>query len=763
MKLSKKWVIAALTLAYLAGIIWLVDLKDVYALLSKISVISLAAVTALAILANIFALVRSRSTIQAFDLIPSWRDTFLAFAAGNLATLAFNVFGQSISRAVILQNAGIPFGITVLATYIERLLAAGILFLLSLIAAWILFRGIQVDFSQGAGDLLFSAFGIIIVAIAVALFVLRASAIQGSLAALRLSTRLGPSAFWTILGFGAGLAAYLVLFDTLDHAAISWRLVAALTIVMLATSLPISFAGFGLRELSAAVTLKFVGIDPAVAIAASILVGVIYIGVAGLFGLAALPLATAPDAKEQRPVPAPAAGRRTLSDSLIIQSLAVTTAILMFFRVRVPVSDRDVLININAADTVVFIAFTVIALMILAGRTRALFPSSLWTSLLILTSSITVGIITAFAYGHLGGWAIYTRGWGWVVILGYVSLGVATMKVAGEVGSEKVAGALIAAGVTICILQLVGLTISFFYPPASEVFFVPLQGFARNQNAFAFDLAICGVLLIAAKNWGPLRDRRTAFACMLATLSVTMFLTESRTAIVFVIILALLDLSSYFYFRSKSPIPLPTATFAIVATFLTISLFAPVSSTTANHRPTPIENIQTSTKPTAEVKTTRLDHPHADAERLGTIVGGLSSWKEKPVFGVGIGRFFESSKLVDATPKSIHSVYVWFLSEMGLFGLFALLASAGLMSYSAWTMMTTHDARWGFTALGCLVIIGIGGVVQDFTYQRVFWFVMGLSLTTKLPTNGSLLKDRILVGAVASLATILLIVWHWPR
>ncbi|WP_424630051.1 lysylphosphatidylglycerol synthase domain-containing protein [Bradyrhizobium sp. SYSU BS000235] len=755
--MKKRWAIAALTLIYLAGILWLVDLKDVFALSSKISPGTLAWVSGLAILANLFALIRSRSAIRALRFTASWRDIFLAFAAGNLATLAFNVFGQSLSRAAILQRSGVPFGITVVATYIERVLAAGILFLLSLIAVFILYRGIQVDFIQGVGDLIFSAVGIVIVSVTVLATVLRGRAMEGAAETLRLIARLGPSSFWTILGFGAGLAAYLVLFDALDHTTASIELVSALTIVMLATSLPISFAGFGLRELSAAATLSIVGIEPSVAVAASVLVGVIYIGVAGLFGLAALPLT----ARTEAPAPeesTPSTGRKLLTDSITIQFLALTCAVLIFFRVRVPVSDRDLLININVADIVVIVAFTVIALTVAAGRIRELFPSRLWSSLILLTGSIAVGIIDAFAYGHLGSWAVFTRGWGWVVILGYASLGAATVKLAGETGREKIAGALICATVTICALQLIGLLFNSIYPLPTYVVFIPLQGFARNQNAFAFDLAVTGVLLIAAKNWGPLRNRRALSALLFSALSAAMFLTESRTAIVFVFLLAALDVASYAYFRSRFAVPLPTSTIGVAAIFLALSFSAPVSLHTANQLPPPTHNISPSES--AKTKTTRLNHPYADLERADTIVGGLTSWKESPIFGAGIGRYFETSKKVDLNPKSIHSIYVWFLSEMGMVGLIALLASAGLLTFSAFKLLPTDDARWGFTALGCLTLMGIGGLVQDFSYQRIFWFVLGLCLATSAPATTSTLKDRTFIGAVAALSVVLLVCWH---
>lgn len=761
MRAKKPLFIAVLTVAYVLGILWLVDFKDVVDLLSRIPLASIVWVSVFAILANLFALARSRSALKAFHFTAGWKDIYIAFAAGNLATLAFNVFGQSLSRAVILQSAGIPFGISVIATYVERLLAAGILFAISLAAAWILFSSIEINLYRGIGDLVVSMIGIAAASVAVGVIALRKFAAEGSLAGLRLITRLGPSALWTLLGLGAGLAAYLELFHALDPASISLKLVAALTIVMLATSLPISFAGFGLRELSAATVLTLVGVSPTTAVASSVLIGIIYIVVAGLIGLTALPLASKEQPKLRENKPDSIERRPFVTDALIIQCFAIACAVLIFFRVRAPVSDREVLININVADVVVFMALTVIALMILVGRLRNLFPPAIFRSALVLTAALSIGMIGAFSYGHLGGWAIYTRGWGWIVILGYLALGAATVRLAGEAGREIVANCLMVSTVTICALQLGAALVNSLYPLPYYVVSIPLQGFAHNQNAFAFDLAISGVLLIAAKHAGPLRDRQLVFLLSMAAVSAAMFLTESRTGVVFVVVLAGLDLAfSLFRKSTRGDMFSPIATIAIVAAFTILTFSVPVSSNTASQAPVQTHNLPQVAS--ADVETTRLNHPHADRERWDTIVGGLQSWSASPIFGVGIGSYFEASRLT-GRPKSIHSIYVWFLSEMGVVGLMALLISAGLLTHLAWQKLNEPDGRWGFTAFSSLTFMGIGGLVQDFSYQRIFWFILGLSLATP----GSMTKahnvDRIFVSAVAAFAALLLILWHWPR
>ncbi len=765
---KKRWIVGSLTLVYLIGIFWIVDVKDVLNLLPKITPAALFQVTILAILANLFAWARSGSMLKAFHFSVGWRPLFLAFAAGNLTTLAFNVFGQSLSRAIVLQASGIPFGISVLATYVERILAAGILLIFSLVGAWILFSGLAIDFNQGIGDLVAAGFGIVVVTISVALIALRKHALTGSMAGLRLLLRLGPSTAWTMLGHAAGLGAYLILFEALDPTSISIKLISALAIVMLATSLPISFAGFGLRELSAAATLAFVGIPAETAVACSILVGIIYIAVAGLFGLAALPFASGKRALRSIDETSSDAdvkvARSFVTDTLIIQCLSIACAVLIFFRVRAPATDQNVLININVADILIFVALTVVVLMVAAGRLRSLFPLHVSVALAVLTAAIAGGLLGSVIYGHLAGWALYTRGVGWVVLLGYAALGAATTRLAGDTGRTDVANSLMVAAVTICGLQLVTLAVSFLHPLPTYVIFYPLQGFANNQNAFTFDLAISGVLLIAARHLGALHERQAVFICSIAVIFTTIFLTESRTGILFLIVLAAMDFAHSRISPVRAPTTSPAITMAVAAVFVALTFVIPVSSQTASH--VPVLSRQSSAlvlsqnNPAAPpaVETTRLNHPHADQERWDTILGGLQAWKNHPLFGAGIGAYFESIRRLGDVPKGIHSIYIWFLSEMGIVGLLALLTSAAILTYSGWTAIATLESRWGFTALGSLVLMGIGGLAQDFSYQRIFWFVLGLSLATPSQQGRSNLSDRVFVGAVVLFSVLLLII-----
>src|SRR5690606_19357125 len=136
-----------------------------------------------------------------------------AFTIGQVSNqLLFNIVGQSLSRAAALNSAGIPFSVSVMATYWERLVAAGLLFLLSIAGAFVLFVDIGIDFQKGGGYLVSLAGGVALVTAVVAATLLRSKDIEINLSgALRFLLRLSPSICLTLVAHGAMLGAYLAV------------------------------------------------------------------------------------------------------------------------------------------------------------------------------------------------------------------------------------------------------------------------------------------------------------------------------------------------------------------------------------------------------------------------------------------------------------------------------------------------------------------------------------------------------------------------
>jgi O-antigen ligase len=109
--------------------------------------------------------------------------------------------------------------------------------------------------------------------------------------------------------------------------------------------------------------------------------------------------------------------------------------------------------------------------------------------------------------------------------------------------------------------------------------------------------------------------------------------------------------------------------------------------------------------------------------RMDTMLAALPYFLANPAFGAGIGIVLER------TGSIIHNTPVWFLYEMGLFG---LIMFAGLVvwyfqrGYAAWRYAPSSE-RSLVLALVCghLVLLVLSLGIEAF-YQRHWWFVMAM-------------------------------------
>lgn len=128
MRFIRGIVLATVSLAGLLVAFYLVGLDTLLESLTDISWQAIALAMLLIVSNNFFSLLRFRSVLKSFGFTPAWRDSFLAFSIGQASNqILFNIIGQSLSRAAILNSAGVPFGVSVMTTYWERIQAAVIL------------------------------------------------------------------------------------------------------------------------------------------------------------------------------------------------------------------------------------------------------------------------------------------------------------------------------------------------------------------------------------------------------------------------------------------------------------------------------------------------------------------------------------------------------------------------------------------------------------------------------------------------------------
>lgn len=704
----------------------LYDVRAAAGSLAQIKTARLADAFLLTLLAIGLGFVRFTASIRLLGFTPASRPALRAFLIGQFSNqFLANVFGQSLSRAAILKPAGVPFSVTVFATWIERLIAALMLLALSGLGA-MFFLGTRVfglDVHTGGAYFLSLAAGLLVAAVTVVGVLLsrHAAEFRASGCGSRRSLWFAAVGALTMAIHGATLGSFMLVLDGLGID--PWRLdiAAALVIVMFTTSLPISFSGWGLRELSAAHALGLVGVAAPPAIAGAAAIGILALLATMLTGLGLLGLMAgqreATAASLTQPFAAPGLRSGETWDQTLLWACSLMVAGLILFQIRVPAGTGFV--SANPADIVALTALGIaLASRATSSDAPSLFQGWMWRGMGLMSVLMLAGLISGYAHHGWNDWAIFNRGAGWLALVGYVAAGSAAGLAFGARGRATILLALVAVGVTVIAgdigLQNVHYNLMRF---PRGVVDCDLDGFTSNRNAFALQLLFM-TTCVAALYWTKaIRQRAAAWALALAAFGIVG--THSRTGQG----LAVLLLAGIVWATPKEE------RWALVRQFcLGFTVIALVSSlSTLMLSMIPVSTAHASASLPASDSLAAILRPESDGERMTSIVDGFGMWLSAPVFGHGLGSFV-ASRLAEGKPLLvIHSVPVWLLAEFGAAGFLLVAAVAG--EWTARAARLASDAGSRPWALGFLALMGVmmaSGLAHDMFYQRGFWFLAGL-------------------------------------
>ena len=214
----------------------------------------------------------------------SSRDAMAVYAWGQLAgAVFFQLPGQLIARSTILARRAVPVSGTIVITGYERLCSVIVAFVLAACGAIYLFGRIHLDLDASGLGFLKIVLGLTVACAGGALIGWGRAA--GDLRPLL--ARVDAWLFLRTLGLSlviqlATMAAYVVLVMSIVDDVSVRRLAAASCLVMLAASIPISFAGWGMREMSAIAVLGVVGVSSQVSLVVAVAMGVISLAAIGL-------------------------------------------------------------------------------------------------------------------------------------------------------------------------------------------------------------------------------------------------------------------------------------------------------------------------------------------------------------------------------------------------------------------------------------------------------------------------------------------------
>ncbi len=679
----------------------------------------------LLLIANfLLAYFRFEWTLGAVSVSLDRRTSAYAFALGNLASqFLLNIIGQSLTRAVVLQQSGVPMSATVAATYLERLIAIATIGVGAAASALALFGSLGFELQEGGAYLLSIALAVSSV-LGLVGFPRVAAAIGGGelVAMLRMAGRLVPALVVSLAVHLVMFAAYAVLVRAFVPD-IAWaKLAPAIVIVMFAAGLPISWAGWGLREFGAVYVFSAIGVANELAVIVAVLVGAISLLIALAAGAAVVMDAwRRPKARlAAAPAKQAMAGPLAPSDPILSWTIGILAACLIYFQLRLPTGNGD--FTVNAADPLAITALFFAAVFAATDRFLAFFPRiALWGACAIV-AALTLGSLVAWLGPGLSTWALVNRLAGVLVLIGYAAIPALVVMHAGERGRTLLCETFVAAAVVICAVQLLAYAVHLYVRPLPLDFFGylfarsrELEGYAQNPNAFAFQLLMAFAVLVALPYTRLARaGARWWWLAGAAVLLATQLLTRSRAGIVCTFgAVALVVLLRIVPARVLSARRSLLAALAVGAGLL---LLAIVSWDTIDRLlVTPFNEAW---RPQAGV---------SDALRWQSITLGLEAWRQHPLLGGGLGAFLLGRESAGLPALVIHSVPVWFLAEMGLVGLAAyVFFVGGLLAVGLWALR--DDAPHARGLLVAVAVFVVMSLVHDLFFQRAFWFVAGLLL-----------------------------------
>ncbi len=705
-----------ISLAAIGVLVWTFDLgavlRTAIAIPPAVLLLSVLALFAGLVLSSI----RYQRILEGLGLRIPLRLAFHANLAGIIGGLVFfQLLGQTLARSAVLSRSGVGGSSVLVANVYERVTAFVPLFIMAVGSALYLFGSISFDRVGGVPGLIKLMLALLLVALALALFGCRRLFTLGLRRVMQGNNALGAI---RVSGISVVLhASTVVAFTSLTRPLAPdvpiTDLVAASFIVMFAASVPISFAGWGVREISAVYAYGMLGIGADKALAVSILIGLmslLLVSVLGALSLVAPPHAQLQTIRRQRD----SALRRSLQiERSVSWFVPILAAALVFFQVHLPVGGS--LVNVNLADPVaigggfIFLA----RYLSLDERARAWQVSGLEAMLLAMTVAVTFALLNGWARFGLTDWALYNRFFGWFVLLGYLGTGALIVGAGGAAGLSVLLRSILAAAVAITVLDFgmlaggsVGLPLTLFLPQLN------FAGMAQNVNAFAVQMTVAIAIFCALQGkYRGLQAGSWTSILVLAILIQGIVNSGSRSGLLAgsVVLLAALALRCI------------ALKMVLLATAIAVAILA---TPTALHALFEHSVLQL---PAAANVLGNMLRPSADAERWYTIWRGLQLWIEHPILGSGLGAFVTAVQAEKGQFLVIHNSPIWLLAEFGLVG-FLIFALAFAAVARASLAAALRGETWARTLLLVLAACAIFQLPHDVLYQRIFWLVFGATL-----------------------------------
>src|SRR6185312_12075630 len=406
--------------AVVALLVYYRSLGGVLAGLHRLSPVTICVIFA-ALMANALAAALRFEVVAAFTGYNiGFRRAMAAVGAGTLAGAAFfQIAGQLMARGFVARKGGMPFAAVVVVTGYERIIAAILSGLLAIAGAWFIFGKIYLDQAAGGAVLIKIACGLIAATTGGALIGFGPLAVR-SIAPLltRNFARRALSVIGlTLLVQMPMMIAYVAVVHALSPQTAVGSLAAASAIVMFAASVPISLAGWGVREMSAVIALGTIGVAAYDALAAAIV-----IGAGSMLAMAVVSAVSLPNLAMRAPAEERQAAHAIDYARALSWIVPVAAAVFVLFQIHVPVGSS--LVNVNLADPIAILGGGLVVLGAIRHRHLPRWRvnhvnASVAAATLVLALSLVIG---GLRFGWTD-WALINRFFGWFVLLAFGATG----------------------------------------------------------------------------------------------------------------------------------------------------------------------------------------------------------------------------------------------------------------------------------------------------------------------------------------------------
>ncbi|KZC98957.1 MULTISPECIES: lysylphosphatidylglycerol synthase domain-containing protein [unclassified Thalassospira] len=642
----------------------------------------------------------------------------------------FNFFGQSISRSYLIKESANPQA-SFIVTALERGLSLSLLLLASVGAAIFVFGGVGFEYIPVLPIILGSFFVLLSF---VCVYFISLYPKQKNEINFLLKDGWGSKLWITIsivsLMHISMLAAYLSLIIGMTRFEIvnEYSVLASL-LTMLGGALPISFGGWGAREVSASFAFKAASLSSELGVSAGIGVGLLTVvalctNIFIIFFMQRVLGKFKFDIYQSNRLSRDVFGRRLI----LILSWVSLPVVFILILVQFPIPLSAGHISLNIADPLAVVLGMTFLLVIVQQRAwgkvwkNNCIPYWLLSAFLIVILSYIIGV-TRIGFSE---WASYNRLVGSGILLCYLIIGLVSVAFWGDFSVRTAIRALSVAIVVLAIMEF-ALRMVFGYDSLLSLGWHGPRwtGLLNNPNSYAFFLVSVFCLIFSfERNFSNLR-RDWITVATLSLVMALIYLTMSRAALGSMIVLLAVLLSFDWKKVVASVLGAVMLWCVVIGLNEIFELFVQTTVGVAGFN---------------EGRVAQFGEMQYD--RIASLYEGWKLFLESPVFGAGLGVFHEIQAL-KGHPLVIHNSFLWVLAEMGGIG-FLIICVVPLF----WVSFIFLKGQWRVdpyqrTLVLLVLNAAIMGLAHELLYQRVFWLILGMlfaapfALRTKMPHNAS--------------------------